>query len=268
MNLIFQYYIVLKKQFRVEFSYKTSFILQYLLIPISIIPWFFISKLIDTNSEFLPENYNYFTFVVLGIACLDFCATIINFIINRVREEQISGVLEEIILTKMNLINYFGALSLYPMLQGLFKLIFYILIMQLFINVNLNISLFLFSFINLFLTVISLAGIGMISASVILLIKRGNYVNRIYILLSSLCSGIAYPVTVLPESIHFISNIIPTTQFVNSIRACFSNEGSIETVFMLASHQSILAVTYIFCGIFILRFAIKTTIKSNALSDY
>lgn len=268
MKSLHRYIAVIKKQFKVEISYKTAFFAQYLLIPISIIPWFFVSKLIDSNSTYLPENYNYFTFVVVGVACLDFCVTIINFVVNRVREEQISGVIEEILLTKINLLNYFSALAFYPMLQGLARLIFYIFVMQFFVNVNYDLGAIMFSFVTLLLTVVSLIGVSMLSASIILLLKKGNYINRAFVLISSLCSGIAYPISVLPESVQILSKIVPTTQLVDSIRISLTTDTAAQQSLELILHQGSLGIIYLFCGIFFLKAALKRTMTTNALTDY
>ena len=79
--------IVLRKQFQIEFSYKTAF-LQNLSIPLTVISWYFLSKLIDNNSPFLSEDLNYFTFVISGVAALDLCVSVINYVAGRIRESR------------------------------------------------------------------------------------------------------------------------------------------------------------------------------------
>lgn len=260
--------IVLKKQFQIEFSYKTAFFLQNLSIPLTVISWYFLSKLIDDNSPFLSEDLNYFTFVISGVAALDLCVSVINYVAGRIREEQISGVIEEIKITRTSFIMYFSTLSAYPTVLSLIRLTIYMVIIFLVNGYQLNYELLIVAIPILVLTILSLAGFSLISASFILLIKKGDYVTKGYIMMSSLIGGIAYPVAVLPDFVQLFSNFLPVTQLADILRYMFSESFSYELIKFDVFQQIILALIYIILGISVLKFTLKKTLEESSLTDF
>lgn len=260
--------VVLKKQFQIEFSYKTAFFLQNLSIPLTVISWFFLSKLIDNNSPFLTDDLSYFTFVIAGVASLDICVSVINYVAGRIREEQISGVLEEIKITQTSFIMYFSTLSAYPTVLSLIRLLIYMVIIFFMNGYQFNVEVIMAVIPILILTILSLAGFSMVSASFILLIKKGDYVTRGYIMLSSLIGGIAYPITVLPDFVQFFSNFLPVTQLADTLRNMFAENISYDLIIHDIYQQIILAFIYIVIGVTTLKYALNKTLAEGSLTDF
>jgi len=260
--------VVLRKQFQIEFSYKTAFFLQNLSIPLTIVSWFFLSKLIDNNSPFMPDGLDYFTFVVAGVAALDLCVSVINYVAGRIREEQISGVLEEIKITQTSFIMYFSTLSAYPTVLSLIRLSIYMVIIFFMNQFQFNFEILMVVIPILALTILSLAGFSMVSASFILLIKKGDYVTKGYIMMSSLIGGIAYPIAVLPDFVQFFSNFLPVTQLADTLRNVFAENLSYELIIYDIYQQIILALIYMVLGVIILKYALNKTLAEGSLTDF
>ena len=119
----------------------------------------------------------------------------------------------------------------------------------------------------LILTILGLAGFSMVSASFILLIKKGD-VTRGYIMLSSLIGGIAYPITVLPDFVQFFSNFLPVTQLADTLRNMFAENISYELIINDIYQQIILAFIYIAIGVTTLKFTLNKTLAEGSLTDF
>ena len=52
--------------------------------------FYFLSKMIGSSGSLIDYGGYYFPFVILGVASLDFCVSIINSINNSIRDDQIS----------------------------------------------------------------------------------------------------------------------------------------------------------------------------------
>ena len=82
--------------------------------------------MIGSSGSLIDYGGYYFPFVILGVASLDFCVSIINSINNSIRDDQISGVLEEIYIIDNNYYKYVLSLSVYPLIFNIIKFNVYI----------------------------------------------------------------------------------------------------------------------------------------------
>lgn len=268
MNIFKLWLLVFLKQFSIEKTYKTSFFLQFLSIPITIFSWFFLSKLIDVNSPFLSQDYSYLVFVIIGIGSLDLCISIVNYVLMRLREEQISGVLEEIFVTKTSFHNYIFSLTSYPTILSLIRLCIYLLILIFISSSSFNVFNFILALPLILLTILSVTGFSMASAALVLLIKKGNFLSKGFITISSLCGGVIYPISLLPSQIQFISNLLPVTQLANSLRQSFIGEFAPDILINDLMLQFFLALLYLIIGGISLSYVVDKILRERSLTDF
>jgi ABC-2 type transport system permease protein len=72
--------------------------------------------------------------------------------------------------------------------------------------------------LGLGLSVIAFASIGIIAASVIMVIKRGDPVTTLIAAVSALVGGVYYPVEVLPPWLQIFSYLVPITYALRVMR--------------------------------------------------
>jgi len=80
-------------------------------------------------------------------------------------------------------------------------------------NVNL-----LSTIIILFLTIASFSGLGILSASFIIILKRGNPISWIINSIEGLIGGVYFPITVLPHWLQFASQFLPITYAIKAVQ--------------------------------------------------
>jgi ABC-2 type transport system permease protein len=91
----------LKRDFLIAMSYRLKFLLQIFGIFISTLMFFFLSKLIGTGIEnqMAPYGGDYFAFVLIGVAFTDYLAISLGSFAGEIRNAQVLGTLEALLVT-------------------------------------------------------------------------------------------------------------------------------------------------------------------------
>jgi ABC-2 type transport system permease protein len=259
------------KDFKIAISYKAQFVFSIISIFITILTFFLISKLIDSgNSIYLKEYSSYMFFLIFGVISAEISMILITNPSKNVREMQLTGVFEELIASGKNISSIILSTFIYPIAWLSIRVMVYI-IAAIFIF-NINIELKNLSYITTFSTlffVISMIGIGLISISSIITIKSGNFIGTMYLSISALLSGIAYPISVLPEKIRFISELLPTTHFLNIFRLDAMNADlAFSEISKDLSVLLLLSLVFFSFGLYLLKISIKIAKRHGSLLFY
>jgi ABC-2 type transport system permease protein len=92
-------------------------------------------------------------------------------------------------------------------------------------------------------SVLAFSGMGILSASYMLIFKRGNLVNWALVGLSSVVSGMMYPVSVLPKWLQVVSRFNPVTYSLQGMRAAILGHATMRELWpLLASLLAFAAV--------------------------
>ena len=120
----------LKKDFQWAFSYKISFLADFVGIFLSTYTFFFLSKTFEfgQSSHLTQYQNNYFLFVVIGISTVDIITRSLLASRKSLREAQTLGYIEMILNAKVSLYNFIISTSLYPLIFGLFRFSIYLLL--------------------------------------------------------------------------------------------------------------------------------------------
>ena len=258
----------LKKDFLIAWSYKVPFLLSIVFIFLNIIIFFYFSKFIDGGENIYLKTENYFTFVILGIAIADVSNTLLSKISTEIRNYQLIGVFESLILASSNPYKLFLSSYAYPLIFSLVKISIYLCISVIYFGANFQIlENFIIFFCGLILTLISVSGIGMIAGAYTILFKQGNPVIQLYLLLSSSIGGIFFPQSVFPSLIDSIANFLPIRHSLDILRGMSSQATEFETlnsfVWLIC-----LSVLYFLIGFILLKFSINYSKKNGSLLYY
>ena len=261
----------LKKDFLIDYSYKISFFGQFFGILVTAISFFFISETFsESNNKHLEEfNNDYFIFATIGIATLDIVISIMRALTISLREAQSFGYVEMLFISRVSASYIFLCSSLYPCLKSIFKFIVYIFFVQLigdhdFLPMSLLISCLLFIFM-----IIPFLALSFLALSFVLYYKQADPINFIINLIVSIFSGILYPVSVLPTFMQNISNLIPLTKQLNSIRFVLINNSVDEYLFsyLFFTHFLFSIVLFFIC-LKVFKITINIVKKRGTISNY
>ena len=210
----------LKRDFINEASYKFAFVGQLFAIFFSTLTFFFLSKLFGHSVSPYIEKYggNYFSFVLVGIAFSSYLRVSLSSFADTIRNAQLTGTLEALLVTQTSVPAIILASSLYSFIFTSFRVLIYLLLGIFVFGIDMSAPNLCGALIFFILTILAFGSIGIVSASFVLMFKKDLPFIGILISLFILLGGVYYPIEVLPVWLQKISYFLPITHSLNGIR--------------------------------------------------
>ena len=271
VNRAFFWISQLRKDFLFEFTYKITFFGQFLGIFLTAISFFFISEtFFGLESSHLESfNNNYFLFATIGIAIIDIVITIMRSLTLSLRESQSLGFVEILFISNISPVYIFFCSAIYPFFKGVLKFLFYLFLLQIIGNHAFTLSSVCITFLLFIVMIIPFLALSFLALSFVLYFKQADPVNFFINMVVSIFSGIIYPVSVLPDFMQKISNIIPLTHQLNSIRYILINNSFDEYMFSnLFFLHIFISIIFLFICIEVFKNIIFIAKKNGTIGNY
>ena len=210
------------RDWRLQLSYRMQFFLRILSILIIVTTFFFISKIFNgaTDPQFAQWRDPLPAWLT-GLAVLNYFMTGFSSLANAIRQEQVQGTLESVLMTPISIPTVIVASSAWDFLEATLFSFLYLLFGWLFFDVHYRGS-FLLALIFLLLTTVVLSCLGILSASFAMVFKRGDPFGVFLGTGSALFSGVFFPTQLITQyaggSVAKISRILPPTYGLDGIR--------------------------------------------------
>jgi ABC-2 type transport system permease protein len=209
------------RDWRLELSYRMQFFIRVLSILIMVTTFFFISKIFAgyTDPRFAQWGDPLAAWLT-GLAVLSYFMTGFSSLANAIRQEQVQGTLESVLMTPISVPTVIVASSAWDFVQATFFSSLYLLFGWLFFNVHYR-GNFLLALAFLLLTTVVLSCLGILSASFAMVFKRGDPFGVFLGAGSALFSGVFFPTQLIGEyagGLTYISWILPATHGLDGIR--------------------------------------------------
>ncbi|HEY6047135.1 MAG TPA: ABC transporter permease [Pyrinomonadaceae bacterium] len=209
------------RDWRLELSYRMQFFLRVLSILIVVTTLFFISKIF---TGFADPRFSQWrdplAAWLTGLAVLNYFMTGFSSLANAIRQEQVQGTLESVLMTPISVPTVIVASSAWDFVQATFFSSLYLVFGWLFFNVHYQ-GNFLLALAFLLLTTFVLLCLGILSASFAMVFKRGDPFGIFLGAGSALFSGVFFPTQLISEyagRVGSISRILPPTYGLDGIR--------------------------------------------------
>ncbi len=209
----------LRRDALIDASYRANWLFRTAAIFFSLWSLFFLGRAFGQTSPFLARyGGDYFAFALIGIAFTMLTGGALSGVARRVRELQLLGGLEALFAAPVAPFHLVLMLALYPMILA---------IAQACLLVGLGIGVFGASFAHANLGAAALAtalalaaylALGILSASIVLVFKRGDPLAWLIGALTYLLSGVVYPAEVLPAALRPLSALLPATHALEALR--------------------------------------------------
>ncbi len=260
----------IKKDFLSEASYKLHFLMQLAGILISSLTFFFLSKLFDhnMNTHLKPYGGDYFSFVLIGFAFSNYLQVSLQGFGATIRESQLTGVMEMLLITETRLTTIIISSSLYRfILTSVHILLFLILGVTVF-GMNISNANYLAAFIILVLTISSSSCLGILSASFVVIFKKGDPISWLFSSLSWLIGGVYYPISILPEWLQNLSYMVPTRYSLEGMRLALLQGYSIQELLSNIAGLVFFTVIMLPLSLVIFQYAVKKAKVDGTLTQY
>lgn len=203
-----------------ETSYKLSFFLQLLSILTLVLMFYYLSRLVDNavSGPLGPYGGNYFPFVLIGIAVQNYLTMSLGGFSGSLRDAQLSGTLEAVLTAPISPFTFLFGSILYGFFFNSLRILVYLAIGTLLFQAQFHWERLPLVLLVMVLTMAAFSILGILSASFMIVFKRGDPFNWVFSVASWLLGGVYYPVSVLPEWLQEIALLIPMTHSLEALR--------------------------------------------------
>ncbi len=257
----------LKRDFLVNSSYRLSFFLDFTTIIASVTTFFFVSKLFGEGaSKYLKDSGgDYFSFVLIGLAFSGYLSTALSSFTRTISNEQSEGTLEILLLSPTSIPTILICGATWNFLFISLKVALYLILGWLVFGFDLTKINLLSTAAVLILTIISFSSLGILSASILLVFKRGDPINWAMGGVSRLFGGVYFPVKVLPACLQKISFILPITYTLQAMRKSIITGASLKELIPELSSLAIFCLIFFPISIFSFKLALRKAKKHGSL---
>lgn len=211
----------IRKDMVIAMSYRLQFLSQLSQIVIGVAVIYFLGRMISiAGGSALLEDYHadYFAFAVVGLAVTSYLKAGLVTVTNDIRQLMNQGTLEAMCATPVGYTALLVYNALWAFLFETLRVICYFLVGMLVFGLRFPHANWVGAGLTLMLTVPIFLLFGIISCSVLVLVKRGDPVNWIFSSASSLLAGTMFPIAVLPVWLRVVAMCLPLTHALEALR--------------------------------------------------
>jgi ABC-2 type transport system permease protein len=181
---------------------------------------YFVALFIGPTAHTSLKRYggDYFSFVLIGIALGAYLGIALNGFSSRIRRAQVEGTFEALLVTQTGIPMILFGSCLYDIAFTSVRVAAYLVVGALLLGMDLSQANVVAALTVLVLGVLAFAGVGVLSASVIMVLKKGVPFNWVFGSVSWLLAGVFYPVKVLPEWMQKAAAFLPLTHTLEGMR--------------------------------------------------
>ena len=262
--------ILFRRDLAVARSYRTAFVLELFYALFGVASFYFLSKFIASPQleRSLPQGTSYFSFVLVGLAFFDYLSVALHNFDESLQDARQNGTLENLLVTQTSLPVILAGSSLYP---------FVLLSLRTGIYLGWGAALFGFplrganwpgALLILAASILAFTGLGILSASYLLVFKKGNPVNWAVVGLSSVVGGMMYPVSVLPTWLRYVARMIPVTYSLEGMRAAILGHASMRELWPSLAGLLVFAALLLPISFAVFSWALRRTKITGTLTHF
>ena len=251
-------------------SYRAAFVLELFEALLGVATFHYLSRFIQSPelTRALPQGGSYFAFALVGFAFFDYMNVALNTFEASIQEARQNGTLETLLVTQTSLPVILAGSAIYP---------FALLSLRTAVYFSWGILLFGFparqanwpgALLVLVASVLAFAGLGVLSASYLLIFKRGNPAKWLVLGVSGLVGGMMYPVSVLPEALQRVARLVPVTYSLEGMRGALLGRASLLELWPSLRALLLFAVVLLPASFAVFSWALRRTKITGTLTHY
>jgi ABC-2 type transport system permease protein len=262
--------LLFRRDFAVARSYRAAFVVEFFQALLAAAGFYFLSRFVEspTLQKSLPPGADYFSFALVGVAFFDYLSVALGTFDSSLQEARQNGALEHLLVTQTSLPVILAGSSLYPFALLSLRTAIYIGWGAALFGFPLHGANWLGALLVLAASVLAFSGLGILSASYLLIFKRGNPVNWVILGLSSVVGGMMYPISVLPVWLQYVARLIPVTYSLEGMRAAILSHASIRELLPSIAGLLVFAAVFLPISFAIFSWALRRTKITGTLTHF
>jgi ABC-2 type transport system permease protein len=267
---IYKGWLFIRRGYLTMLSYRTALVLALFTGLVSLLQFGFMAGFLAEGNTF-PALDEYggslLGFLIIGSDFTGFVGVSLNSFQGAISSEQQMGTLEHLLMSDTPLGHILLYSALWSFLNTLVNSAVLFLFVSLIFNLSLKVNL-LATAVVLLLTILSMSGIGLISAGIIMITKRGDPVGWVFTTLTGLLSGVLFPVSVLPPYLQVVSALLPTTHALRALRLTLLNGVVLNDIWPELIFLTVTCCLTIPLGLLAFRVGFDKARKTGSLGQY
>ena len=260
----------LRRDLLVAWSYRVPFFADWIGMILQALIFGFVGKLIppDALPSFSGQQVSYLEFVAVGITLSSFLAVGLSRLTTTIRQEQVQGTLEALLLTPTAWATIEIGSTFYDIVYVPIRTAAFLGITVVFFDASFHLAgvgpaaLVLLAFIP------CVWGLGVVSAAATLTFRRGAGGVGILASVATLGSGAYFPLTVMPEWVRQLATVNPIAIAVRAMRDALLGGATIQDVLPSVVRLIPMSVIALLLGATAFRAAIARERRRGTLGLY
>ena len=230
---------------------------------------FFLSRLLgDAPAPYLAAyGGDYFAFALIGLSLQFYSGTGLDSFVRSVREAQMTGTLEAMLLTPTRLSTIILSSCLWDYSLTTVRAGVALAVGTLLVGLRLERGNVSAAVLILLLTIVAFSSIGII-ASAIIVFKRGKPVAWFFNTVATLVGGVFYPVEIMPQPLQWVSNVVPLTHAVRAMRRALLLDMPMRDLLPDIGILTLFCLLLVPLSLFIFRRAVNRARRDGSLTHY
>lgn len=226
---------LLRRDYLIVRSYRLALTLDFALGLLSLLVYFFISRTFRGSSTAdLRGAPDYFAFAAVGMSASVVIQAALGAVGQRLREEQLVGTLEALVAQPVRSVELSFGLAAFPFALAALRIPLYLSVAALWLGLDVSGTSWFGLAAMLAATALAFSTVGILTAALVLLWKRGGVVAEVAAFGMSFLGGAFFPVQVLPDWLQPLAKIVPTRFVFDGLRsALFEGSGWISSALVL-----------------------------------
>jgi ABC-2 type transport system permease protein len=260
----------LRRDWQTETSYKLDFFLRAFRMVGALILFFFIGKLVqpDATGDLSKYGGNYFAFAVIGLGLAGFFQQMLTLFATSIRTAQMTGCLEAMLSTQTDPTPIVLMSSIFGILWSGVQLLVLFLVSTLAFRIDLGQANYLGSIVIFILATFTFVSFGVLSAAIIVWLKKGDPIGWIISTLGAMIGGAYFPLDVMPVWLQKVAQVIPITHALDAMRMTLLKGATLGDVAEPTIILGVMAAVLFPISIWLFSVSVTTAKREGTLMQY
>lgn len=261
----------LLRDMRMWASYRFSVALQLAGVFFVLMVFFFISNAVAIRNGSAIQEYtdSYFDFVVIGLAVAGYVTVSLSGFSGRVRDAQISGTLEALLVTPTSIFTLVVGSTAGDYIGVTARFLALLTLAASFFQVPLHWESLPAAAVVLALAVGAFSGVGLLSAAFVMVFKRGDPLAQAIAWFSMLLGGVYFPARSVGEpALESIAEWLPLTPALRALRYLLLRGYGVSDVEPELVSLLAMAAVLLPAGLFAFSLGVRHARRAGTLTHY
>ena len=231
-ELLRDLFVFFQRDLRIASTYRGPFVLEVVEALFGAATLYYVALFVDSPAlrEALPRGKTYFAYSLVGFVFFDYLHAAMDTFDRSLQEARDTGTLEPLLVTQVPLPVILIGSAFYPFVVTTLRVAVYLAWAAGIFDFPLRAANWFSAIVVLVATLLAFCGLGVFSASYLLLFKRGNPAKWFILGVSSIVGGMLFPVDVLPPWLQVVARLNPVTYALDAMRAALLDGAGIASI--------------------------------------